>query len=97
MGKGLVMLGDGTGPRRVLVTGATGYIGGRLVPELLDAGYEVRCLARSPAKLDGRSWSERVEVVEGDVSDSVSAAMEGVDAAYYPARILRYAPACRES
>ena len=36
-------------PRRVLVTGATGYIGGRLVPELLEAGFEVRCLARSPA------------------------------------------------
>ena len=38
----------------VLVTGATGYIGGRLVPELLDAGHEVRCLARTPAKLRGR-------------------------------------------
>ena len=35
-----------TRPQRVLVTGATGYIGGRLVPELLDAGHEVRCLAR---------------------------------------------------
>lgn len=41
----------------VLVTGATGYIGGRLVPRLLDAGYRVGCLARSPQKLDGREWT----------------------------------------
>jgi uncharacterized protein YbjT (DUF2867 family)/uncharacterized protein YndB with AHSA1/START domain len=70
---------------RVLVTGATGYIGGRLVPELLDAGYEVRCLARSPAKLDGRPWTDRVEVVRGDLADppSLGAAMEGMDAAYF--------------
>ena len=41
---------------RVLVLGATGYVGGRLVPELLAAGHEVRCAARTPAKLDGRAW-----------------------------------------
>src|SRR4051794_39939441 len=71
--------------RQVLVTGASGYVGGRLVPELLAAGHQVRCLARSPAKLDGRSWSDRVEIVAGDVSDpeSLCAAMHGIDAAYY--------------
>ena len=71
--------------RRVLVTGATGYVGGRLVPELLAAGYEVRCLARSPAKLDGRPWTEQVEVVAGDMGDrdAVVDAMQGMDAAYY--------------
>lgn len=71
--------------RNVLVTGATGYIGGRLVPELLAAGYTVRCLARTPSKLTGRPWSDDIEVVKGDVLDaaSVHAAMEGMDAAYH--------------
>ena len=70
---------------RCLVTGATGYIGGRLVPELLDAGHRVRCLARSPHKLRDHSWAGRAEVVRGDVTDadSVARAMEGVDVAYY--------------
>ncbi|MFI9045710.1 SDR family oxidoreductase [Streptomyces sp. NPDC053427] len=70
---------------RCLVTGATGYIGGRLVPELLDAGYRVRCLARSPEKLRDHPWAGRVEVVRGDVGDaaSVGAAMAGIDVAYY--------------
>lgn len=55
----------------VLVTGATGYVGGRLVPRLLDAGYRVRCLVRSPRKLSDRPWIDdpRVEVVEGDLFD----------------------------
>ncbi|WP_275558841.1 SDR family oxidoreductase [Streptomyces sp. 5-6(2022)] len=72
-------------PRRCLVTGATGYIGGRLVPELLAAGHQVRCVARSPGKLRDQPWAGRVETVRGDVTDeeSVGAAMEGVDVAYY--------------
>jgi uncharacterized protein YbjT (DUF2867 family) len=67
------------------VTGATGYIGGRLVPLLLDAGYRVRCLARSPGKLRDHPWAGRAEVVRGDVTDeaSVRSAMAGVDVAYY--------------
>jgi uncharacterized protein YbjT (DUF2867 family) len=70
---------------RVLVTGATGYIGGRLVPELLARGHEVRCLARTPAKLDARGWRDDVEVAEGDVFDppSLDRACEGMDAVYY--------------
>jgi uncharacterized protein YbjT (DUF2867 family) len=71
--------------RLILVTGASGYVGGRLVPELLAAGYRVRCLARSPVKLSGMAWAGEVEVVEGDVSDAatLAPALEGVAAAYY--------------
>lgn len=70
---------------RVLVTGATGYIGGRLVPRLLDAGHEVRVLARDPARLQGRPWLESVEVLCGDVlkADTLRPAMAGIEAAYY--------------
>jgi uncharacterized protein YbjT (DUF2867 family)/uncharacterized protein YndB with AHSA1/START domain len=71
----------------VLVTGATGYIGGRLVPRLLEAGHRVRCLAREPRKLDDRPWSgdARVEVVAGDTSDiaSLRRALEGCGPAFY--------------
>jgi uncharacterized protein YbjT (DUF2867 family) len=72
------------GPR-CLVTGATGYVGGRLVPELLAEGHRVRCLARSPGKLRDHPWAGDVEVVAGDVTDaaSVAAALRGVDVAYY--------------
>jgi uncharacterized protein YbjT (DUF2867 family) len=68
-----------------LVTGATGYIGGRLVPELLAAGHEVRCLVRSPSKLTDAPWRDDVEVVEGDVTDrdSLDKAMAGVGVAYF--------------
>src|SRR5512140_232744 len=71
--------------RLVLVTGATGYIGGRLVPRLLDAGYRVRCLVRDPARLQGRAWAARVDAVQGDMlePDSLEAALAGIYAAYY--------------
>lgn len=71
--------------KRILVTGTTGYVGGRLVPLLLEAGYQVRCLVRDPARLLGRPWVDQVEIVQGDVlkADSLTAALQGVDAAYY--------------
>ncbi|QES51362.1 DUF2867 domain-containing protein [Streptomyces venezuelae] len=74
-----------SGPLLCLVTGASGYIGGRLVPELLDAGHRVRCLARSPERLRDHDWAGRAEVVRGDVTDAEStrAALRGVDVAYY--------------
>ncbi|MBV2352996.1 SDR family oxidoreductase [Streptomyces sp. J2-1] len=76
---------DTQGGLRCLVTGGTGYIGGRLVPELLEAGHRVRCLARSPGKLRDHPWVGDVEVVRGDVTDadSVAEAMRDVDVAYY--------------
>ena len=72
-------------PRRILVLGATGYVGGRLVPELLSAGLRVRCLTRTPAGLSGIGWSSDVEIVEGDLSDasSLGAAFAAVDEVVY--------------
>ena len=71
--------------KNVLVTGATGYIGGRLVPKLLSAGYTVRVFVRDPQRLQGRSWLDAVEVVTGDAlhPESLVFAMQGIDAAYY--------------
>jgi len=68
----------------VLVTGATGYIGGRLVPRLLAEGHRVRCLSRNPERLAGRPWPG-AEIVKGDVSEPVAleAALRGVAQAYY--------------
>lgn len=78
---------SGDTPATVLVTGATGYIGGRLVPRLLERGYRVRCLARSARKVEARPWSAHpnVEIVEGDVGspDALAAATRGCRAAYY--------------
>ncbi|MBV9010829.1 MAG: SDR family oxidoreductase [Pseudonocardiales bacterium] len=70
---------------RCVVFGATGYLGGRLVPQLLDAGHDVRVVARSPEKLAGVPWRERVEAVRGDVTDpgTVAPAMAGRQVVYY--------------
>lgn len=71
--------------QRCLVTGATGYIGGRLVPRLLENGFEVRALARNPDKLDTVPWRDRIEVAKGDLGDpaSLEVAFEGIDVVYY--------------
>ncbi len=70
---------------RCLVTGATGYIGTRLVPRLLDEGHRVRALARNPAKLADVPWREQAEVARGDLGDvdSLIAAFGGIDVVYY--------------
>jgi uncharacterized protein YbjT (DUF2867 family) len=72
-------------PEHVLVTGATGYIGGRLVPRLLEAGHKVRCFVRDPGRLRDYSWAGRVEIVEGDALDANSLvnAMRGITTSYY--------------
>lgn len=71
--------------RRILLTGATGYIGGRLAPRLLAAGHRVRVLVRSPEKLRDVPWAHDVDVVRGDLGDpdSVAEACRDVDVVYY--------------
>jgi uncharacterized protein YbjT (DUF2867 family) len=68
---------------RVLVTGASGYVGGRLVPELLRRGHSVRCAVRSPRKLDVAAWRHDVDVVPADVTGDLGAAMADIDVAVY--------------
>ncbi|MBW4702917.1 SDR family oxidoreductase [Micromonospora sp. RL09-050-HVF-A] len=70
---------------RCLVTGATGYIGGRLAPRLLAEGHQVRCLARRAGRLRDVPWAARAEVAEGDLRkpETLSAAFADVDVAYY--------------
>lgn len=72
-------------PTRSLVTGATGYVGGRLVPELVRAGHVVRVMVRDERKARAHAWASEVEIVQGDASDDgdVRSALDGVDVAYY--------------
>ncbi len=72
-------------PVKALVTGATGYLGGRLVPELLRTGHDVRVMVRDPLRIGVQAWSGDVEAAKADATDapSVRAALEGIDVAYY--------------
>jgi len=76
-----------TGIRTIAVVGATGYVGGRLVPRLLDAGYHVRCLARDERKVKARPWGSNplASFARTDLSqeDGVAAALAGCHAAFY--------------
>ena len=73
------------GDKLVLVTGATGYIGGLLIPKLLENGYRVRALARDPLRLRSHAWYSQIEIIEGDALQpfTLIAALEGVHTAYY--------------
>jgi len=72
---------------KICLTGATGYVGGRLAPQLLDAGHTLRCLVRDGRKLDSRPWRSRpgIEVVEVDLNDAerVLEQLRGCEVAYY--------------
>jgi uncharacterized protein YbjT (DUF2867 family) len=84
--QGLPLLKNAAGkPALCLVTGATGYIGGRLIVELLKHGYRVRILARNAERLKYHPWIDQVEVCEGDANNSevLAEAMKNVDVAYY--------------
>ena len=72
------------GPKRVLVSGVTGYIGGRLVPRLLAKGHQLRCVARNPKRLEGYPW-QGAEIVQGDLENPEAClrALAGIDVAYY--------------
>jgi uncharacterized protein YbjT (DUF2867 family) len=69
----------------VLLTGVTGYIGGRLAPRLIEAGYRVRVLARDPARLSGRPWASSVEIAAGDAltPGALEEAMRGAKTAFF--------------
>ena len=75
---------DGSTAHTILVAGATGYVGGRLIPRLLEKSYRVRCLARDAARIEDRGW-KHIEVATGDVLDytTLVPALQGVDTAYY--------------
>jgi len=79
---------------KILVTGATGYIGGRLVPRLLEAGHDVRVFVRNPDRLSDVPWAGQVEVAQGDltVADDVTAAVKGRDVVYYLAHAMASGP-----
>lgn len=85
MGTTTVMRDLGDDTPLVCVLGATGYVGGRLVPRLLQAGFRVRCLVRSPDKLAQQPWQDDVDVVQGDATSraNVHAAFEDVDGVFH--------------
>ena len=90
---------DAASSRTCLVTGATGYIGGRLVPELLAAGHRVRVMTRSPDRLRDHPWAAQVEVVRADAADAgqVATACAGVDVVYYLIHALGTGPEFEET
>lgn len=74
-----------TTPPKILVIGATGYVGGRLVRDLVDAGHDVRIVARTPARALRYDWSDRVDVQRGDVlePETLGDAFADRDVVYY--------------
>src|SRR3954462_15557124 len=95
----LVDMAETVAPKTCLVTGATGYIGGPLVPELLAAGHTVRVMTRSPDRLRDHPWSGRVEIVRADAGQAaeVAAACAGADVVYYLIHAIGSGPEFEET
>src|SRR4051794_41596673 len=95
----LIDMAETVAPKTCLVTGATGYIGGRLVPELLAAGHRVRVMTRSPDRLRDHPWSGRVEIVRADAGQAaeVAAACAGADVVYYLIHAIGSGPEFEET
>jgi len=76
----------------ILVTGATGYIASRLIPRLLNSGYQVRALAREPVRLKGRAWFDKIDIIQADVTSpsTLADALDGVHTAYYLIHNMSY-------
>jgi uncharacterized protein YbjT (DUF2867 family) len=70
---------------RILVLGATGYVGGRLIPRLIEDGHQVRCLVRDARRLEGKPWYSQVEIFQGDVLDksTLKTPFSGSEIIYY--------------
>ena len=80
---------EGDGEPAILLTGGSGYVGGRLIPRLEQQGAKLRCLARNPDKLRSRVQAA-TEIAQGDVLDrpSLDKALQGVHTAYYLVHLM---------
>ena len=70
---------------KILVTGSSGYVGGRLVPKLLKLNYDIRVLVRNSSRIENKLWSKNVDIFEGNVFNpkTLAGLFDGVKVAYY--------------
>jgi len=85
--------------KRITIIGASGYIGGRLAPRLLERGYRLKCVSRSPENLSGKFWKDKVSIVKADVftGEGLEDALEDCEAAFYLAHSMADVPDFEET